>query len=177
MAAAASGLFNSCRDDFSDGGSRVCGEGFAGWFWFTAFSSDEGEGAIADMGEGGGRVSGADAAGVLGEGAILDAEEAVFDLPVGAGDLEEPAGIGGLFRQVGDGVDDLALAVGFEFAAALDPADAQEPRPCVVEAGRQGAHGDAAGLDAAMLLADRLRPFQVRRIALPVGDARQRGDP
>jgi hypothetical protein len=78
------------------------------------------------MGEGGGSICCADGTRALGEGAVLDPEEAVFDLPVGAGDFEEPAGIGDVCGQVGDAVNDLALAVGLEFAAVFDPADTPE---------------------------------------------------
>ena len=64
------------------------------------------ESAIADVREGGRGIFGSDAAGVLGEGAVFDPEQTVFDLPMGAGEVEEPGGVGGCLGQAGDGVDD-----------------------------------------------------------------------
>lgn len=72
--------------------------------------ADEGEGAVAQLGEGLGSIAGADAAGVLGEGAVADAEEPIFDLPVVAGKRQQAGGVHPLGRQAGDGVDDLARA-------------------------------------------------------------------
>jgi hypothetical protein len=68
--------------------------------------------------------------------------------------------------QTGDGVDQLSGAVGFALASALDLADGGDARPVLVEAGGQfGAHGDAAGLDAAVGLLDGLGAPQVWRVA------------
>ena len=177
LRASIAGPFNSCGADGGDGGAGIGGEGFAGGFWFTAAARDQGEGAIAQMGQGDRGVAGADAAGVLGESAVFDAEGAVLDAPMGAGGFEELGGAGGLLRQIGNGIDDLPLAVGLQLAEALDAADPHQAGPVLVEPRRWRAHRDAADLDAAVLLADRLGALQVRRVDPPVRGARQRRDP
>src|SRR5215212_11349861 len=91
------GPFNSCGEDGADGGAVVSGECFAGGFWFAAAAADQGKRVIAQVGQGDRGVAGADAAGVLGEGAVFDAEEAVLDAPMGAGEFEQPVGAGRLF--------------------------------------------------------------------------------
>src|SRR4051812_10960432 len=93
----AAGPFNSCGEDGADGGAGVSGECFAGGFWFAAAAADQSEGAIAQVGQGDRGVAGADAAGILGEGAVFDAEGAVLDAPMGAGEFEQPVGAGRLF--------------------------------------------------------------------------------
>jgi len=135
------------------------------------------------MGQGDWGVAGADTAGILGEGAVRDAEGAVLDAPMGAGEFEPPVGAGGLFGQSGlfgqisNGIDDLPLAVGLQLADALDTADPQQTGPVFVEPRGRRAHRDAADLDAAVLLADCLGALQVRGIDPPVRGARQRGYP
>src|SRR4051812_26111946 len=91
------GPFNSCGEDGAAGGAGVSGECFAGGFWFAAAAADQSEGAIAQVGQGDLGVAGADAAGILGEGAVFDAEGAVLDAPMGAGEFEQPVGAGRLF--------------------------------------------------------------------------------
>ena len=88
---------SASRPRCADGGAGVSGECFAGGFWFAAAAADQGEGAIAQVGQGDRGVAGADAAGILGEGAVLDAEGAVLDAPMGAGEFEQPVGAGGRF--------------------------------------------------------------------------------
>ena len=57
----------------------------------------DGQDHIAQMGQGDRGVAGADAAGILGEGAVFDAKGAVLDAPMGAGEFEQPVGAGRLF--------------------------------------------------------------------------------
>src|SRR3954452_3890039 len=92
-----SGPFNSCGEDGADGGAGVSGECFAGGIWFATAAADQGKGAIAQVGQGDRGVAGADAAGILGEGAVFDAEGAVLDAPMGAGEFEQSVGAGRLF--------------------------------------------------------------------------------
>src|SRR5215212_11972534 len=120
MEGMATGPFNSCGKDGADGGAGIGGKGFAGGFWFAAAAADQGKGAIAQMGQGDRGVAGANATGILGEGAVFDAEGAVLDAPMGAREFEELGGAGLLLRQIGDGIDDLALAVARQLADALD---------------------------------------------------------
>src|SRR3954470_19029294 len=91
------GPFNSCGEDGADGGAVVSGESFAGGFRFATAAADQGKRVIAQVGQGDRGVAGADAAGVLGEGAVFDAEGAVLDAPMGAGGFEQPVGAGRLF--------------------------------------------------------------------------------
>ena len=122
--------------------------------------------------------AGSDATSILGEGAVADAEEAVLDLPVIAGELEQSGGVEALLGQAGDGVDDLARAEGLGLAPALDAADAQEARPALIEAGGQPrVNGNEAGLDAAVRLLDRFGASPVGRVGRPVRGARQSGEP
>src|SRR3954447_6732420 len=86
------GPFNSCGEDGADGGAGVGGESFAGGFWFAAEAADQGGGAIAQMGQGDRGVAGANATGILGEGAVFDAKGAVLDAPMGAGEFKELGG-------------------------------------------------------------------------------------
>ena len=171
------GQFNSSGEDGADSGSGVCGESLASGLWQEALSADEGQAPVAQVSEDLRSGAGADAAGVLGEGAVADAEEAVLDLPVIAGELQEGGGIEPRLGQAGDGVDDLARAQGLGLPAALDAADAPETRPVLVEAGGQPrAHRDEAGLDAAVRLLDRRGAPQIRRVDAPLRGARQGGE-
>src|SRR4051812_23965561 len=163
--------FNSCGEDGADGGAGIGGEGFAGGFWFAAAAADQGERAIAQVGQGDWGVAGADAAGVLGDGAVFDAERAVLDAPMGAGEFAQPVGAGCLFGEIGHGIDDLPRAVGLHLAEALDAADPHQAGPVLVEPRGRRAHRDAADLDAAVLLIDRFGALQVRGIDPPVRGA------
>ena len=62
--ASPSGPFNSCGEDGANGGAGVSSESFAGGFWFGAAAADQGERAIAQVGQGDRGVAGADATGV-----------------------------------------------------------------------------------------------------------------
>jgi hypothetical protein len=129
------------------------------------------------VGEGDGCVSGADAAGVLGEGSVADPEEAVLDLPVIAGEPEQAA----LVHHIGwdgcDGVDDLARAHRPGLAQPLDPDDARGARPDLVEPCGQLAHADAPGLDAAVAAVDLLGAAQIGRIDRSVSLPGAAGEP
>lgn len=107
------------------------------------------------MGESGGGVAGADAAGVLCEGSVADAEEPVFDLPMSAREREHLVGVECIRFKRGDGVDDLARAAILEFAQPLDAHDLARPRPIAVEARGNGPHRYSARLDAAVALLHR----------------------
>jgi hypothetical protein len=63
-------------------------EGLASGFWRFAGTTDEGEGCVSDLGEDLGRGAGSDAAGVFFEGHVAGVEQAVFDLPMVARELE-----------------------------------------------------------------------------------------
>ena len=117
------------------------------------------------MGECLGRCAGADAAGVFPEGHIPDVEEAVFYLPMIAGQAQHGFGVHLAKRDGGDGVDDLAGAVRFQLAPAFNPHDLSDVWPVLVEAGRQfAAHGNGADLDAPVSLAGFLKPGEIRRV-------------
>ena len=104
-------------------------------------------------------------------------EQAVFDLPMVARQLEQVCWIELVGRQAGDGVDDLARAAVFQFADALDPADRGDARPVFVEPRRQlGADGDAARFDSAVAFFDGLGALQIGRITPLVCLERRRGD-
>ena len=123
------------------------------------------------------RGSGADPAVVLAERDVADVEQAVLDLPVVAGELQQ-AGCsdeGGI--EAGDGVDHLARAAILQLADALDAADRLEPRPRLVEAcGQLRAHPDAPDLDAAVPLLDRLGADKIGGITPLGGLTRNGGD-
>ena len=116
------------------------------------------------MGEGLGCGAGSDPAEVFGKGAVADPEEAVLDLPMGSGQVEKAARVEGGFGERGDGVDDLALAERAGLAPPLDASHACGPRPDPVEPARDGADGDAAGLDATVRLLDGVGAAQVGRV-------------
>ena len=101
------GQFNSCSDYDADGGLRICGEGFAGWLWREVAFSDGGENGVPDVGERDGRGAGSDAAGVFLERSVANAEEAVLDLPMVAGELEQRGLVHHGLGDGGDGVDHL----------------------------------------------------------------------
>ena len=163
------GQFSSCGPDEADGLPFLFCEGFSGGPWFLACFPDQVEGGVADRGERLGCRSGADPAVVLAERDVADVEQAVLDLPVVAGELQQ-AGCsdeGGI--EAGDGVDHLARAAILQLADALDAADRLEARPRLIEAGRQlGAHLNAPDLDAAVALLDRLGADEIGGIT-PLG--------
>jgi hypothetical protein len=113
---------------------------------------------------------------VFAERDVADVEQAVFDLPVVAGELQQKRWSVLCRIEAGDRVDDLARAAVGQLADALDAADRLDAGPRLAEACRQArAPADATDLDPAVPFVDGLGAFQVVRIT-PHGLPQNGGD-
>jgi hypothetical protein len=119
----------------------------------------------ADRGESQRSGAGSHATCILRERHIANVEQAVLDLPVVAGKLQQCSRIELVGGQAGDGVDHLARAAVLQLAQSLDAANRCKAGPILVETKRQlGAHLDAPRLDATVALFDGFGALQVGRI-------------
>jgi len=171
------GQFNSRLDDGTDCGLWIVREGLSCGFWAEFAASDEVECGIPDVGEVLRGASGSHPAGVLGEGAVPDAEEAVFDLPVVPGQRQQSSLIHHSGWDRCDGVDHLPRAEGLRFAQALDPNDACGVFPDGIETIRNGAHSDTADFDPAMAMVHMLCAPEIGRVEVSLTLARAAGEP
>lgn len=102
-------------------------------------------------------------------------KQAIFNLPVITGKLQQIASRKLIRRQTGDGVDHLPGAAIFHFAMPFNPADRCNARPILIQTRRQfGAHGDAARFNSAVTFFNRFRALQVRWIT-PLADLKRLG--
>lgn len=146
--------------DEGDRLGAILAEVFASLAHGQAAGSDEVEDEIADRGERAG--AGANATAILVHRHVTNVMQAVFDAPVGAGEMKEPLWPGLCRGQAGDQVGDLGADLVADAALPRDAGNLGGARPCKVR-DDFGADRDAARLNAAVPLLDGSGGGEIRR--------------